>query len=458
MIQVPSNQNDANDAVVSFPRLVAKPSAVVPTADSGLLLRTWTGLAVVVVLVFGIGGWAAMAKLAGAVIASGQIVVDSNSKRVQHPTGGIVGEIRVKNGDRVQEGDIVMRLDETQTRAAFGVIVSQLIELHGRKARLAAERDDASSIAFPVWLEQQGGVEVTRIRDGERRLLVARRLSAEGQKGQLRERIKQHALEVQGLTAQYQAKTTELHLVREELSRVIDMYKRNLTPITRVLAMQRDEARIGGEHGAIVSQIGRVGGQIAEIELQILNLDQTMRTDAQKELREIEGRIAELEERRITAEDQLKRVDIRAPQAGIVHELSVNTVGGVIGAAETLMQVVPVGDTMSVEVRLSPQDIDQTTFGQKAMLRFVAFNQRTTPELPGTVVRLAADLSREAQSGTTYYVARISIDEASLPRLGNLKLVPGMPVEAYIATGERTALSYLVKPVTDHMQRMFRDD
>ncbi len=452
-----STQAVARDTIGSLLSRATQPRPDTAPANEGLLVRTWTGLAVVVLLVLGGGGWASTAKLAGAVIGTGHVVVDSNIKKVQHPTGGIVGEIGVKNGDLVAAGQIVMRLDATQTRAALGMVVAQLTEMHGRRARLAAERDDAETITFPAGFEQQGG-EAVRVASGERRLLEARRRTAEGQKGQLKERIKQHTLEGQGLTSQRRAKTTELQLVREELARLTDMYQRSLVPVTRVLAMQRDEARIDGEHGIIVAQIGRVGGQIAELELQILNLDQTIRTDAQKEIRDVDGRIAEFEERRISAEDQLKRIDIRAPQTGTVHELGVHTVGGVIGPAETLMLIVPVGETLAFEVRLAPQDIDQATLGQKATLRFVAFNQRTTPELPGTIVRLAADLSREAQTGTSYYVARIGVDEASIARLGALKLVPGMPVEAYIETGERTALSYFMKPLTDHFQRAFREE
>ena len=429
----------------------------VDKSDGELLARTRVGLLVVALLVLGIGGWAATAKIAGAVIASGLIVVDSNIKKVQHPSGGIVGEIRVKNGDLVELGQVVVRLDETQTRAALGIIVSQLIELKGRKARLVAERDDTSVIAFPDGFELLGS-DAIRVADGERRLLIARRLSTAGQKSQHGERIKQFELEAKGLAAQHKAKVTELSLIGEELERLTELYKKNLVPVTRVLSMRRDEVRIDGERGAMLAHIGRIGGQIAEINMQILNIEQAVRTDAQKELREIEGRIAELEERRITAEDQLRRVDVLAPQAGVIHELNVHTVGGVIGAGETLMQVVPVGETLAVEVRLAPQDIDQATIGQKVMLRFSAFNQRTTPELPGTIVRLAADLSRETQSNNTYYVARISIAEAYLARLGNLKLVPGMPVEAYIQTGERTAISYLVKPFTDHLQRVFREE
>jgi HlyD family secretion protein len=207
-----------------------------------------------------------------------------------------------------------------------------------------------------------------------------------------------------------------------------------LTP-SRVL-MERDETRIGGEHGALIAQIARAGTQIGETELQILNVDQTRQSEAQRELREIEARIAELAERRIAAEDQLRRIELRAPIAGVVHELGVHTVGGVISAGEPVMLIVPSTELLTIEVRIAPADIEA---GQKSVLRFPAFNQRTTPEFAGTVTRVAADLTREAQTGQTFYLARVKVDEQALAALGGLKLVPGMPVEAFIETGERTA-------------------
>jgi HlyD family secretion protein len=421
-----------------------------------LQIRLAIGLVTVALLVFGIGGWMATAQLSGAVVANGLIVVDSNVKKVQHPTGGVVSEIKVKNGDRVNPLDLLVRLDDTQTRAALGIIVSQLVELHGRKARLIAERDDLDEVSFPKDLEAYGD-DGQRVMAGERRLFESRQKVAQGQKAQLKERIGQLRQEIEGLTSQRDAKSKELKLVREEFGRVDDMHKRGLLPVTRVLAMEREETRIAGEHGAFIAQIARTSGQIAETELSILAIDQTMRTDAQKELRETEARIAELSERRLAAEDQLKRIDIRSPLAGIVHDLSVHTVGGVIAPGEAMMQIVPTGEMLSVEVRIPPHDIDQLALGQKAMLRFTAFNQRTTPELSGALTHVAADLTREAQSGMTYYLARIKLSDEGLAKLAGVRLLPGMPVEAFIETGHRTALSYFLKPFSDQLARTFRE-
>ncbi len=424
---------------------------------AGLRARMVGGLLVVGVLVLGVGGWAATAELSGAVIASGLIVVDGNSKKVQHPHGGVVGDIRVKNGDRVTAGDIVVRLDDTQTRASLAIIVAQLMELTGRKARLAAEREGAKAISFDAdqaWTTAEG----RRIAQGEIRLFAAKRKMIAAQKAQLREVVGQLRQEIKGLAAQRQAKAHELQLVREELARVSGLFERQLTPVTRVLAIKREQARIAGEHGALAAQIARAKGRIAEIELQSATIDLKVRSEAQKELREVEARIGELQERRVAAQDQLKRIDIRAPRSGIVHELNIHTVGGVINAAEPLMLIVPSEDRLSIEVRVAPVDIDQIKLGQTAMLRFSAFNQRTTPELPGIVTRIAADLTLDSQTGLSHYRVRLKAEEASLAQLGALTLLPGMPVEAFIQTDSRTPLSYLFKPVTDQLARAFKEE
>ena len=235
-----------------------------------------------------------------------------------------------------------------------------------------------------------------------------------------------------------------------------DLWRKNLVQIQRVTALERDAARLEGERGSLVSSIAQTKGKITETELQILQIDQDLRTEVGKELAEIRGKIAELVERKVAAEDQLKRIDIRAPQDGMVHQSSVHTVGGVITAGEAIMLIVPQADALTVESKLMPQDIDQVRPGQTAALRFSAFNQRTTPELNGLVTRVSADLTTDQRTGATYYTVRISISDEQVARLGGLKLLPGMPVEAFIQTGERTVVSYLTKPFTDQAARSFR--
>jgi HlyD family secretion protein len=414
------------------------------------------GLALSGLIALAIFVWGSLATLSGAVIAHGIVVVEGNSKKVQHQQGGVIGEILVRDGSRVSAGDLLVKLDDTQARALLGIVKSQLTELRGRKARLAAERDDREDLEFPPGF-MTSGQEAERVASGERRLFQARLASANGQKAQLGERIKQNEEEIKGLTLQNSAKSREVALIQDELSRVNDLYKRNLLPVTRVLSLQRDETRIEGEVGTLIAQKAKIAGQIAETRLQIIAIDQNRFSDAQKELREVEGRVAELEERKIAAEDQLRRVELRAPIDGIIHELSVHTVGGVVNPGEQLMLVVPSSDALSVEVRIPSSDIDQLKIGRQGILRFTAFNQRTTPEVKGVLTRLSPDAVRDKDTGQFYYTARITPDDRSLAELTDHKLVPGMPVEAFIETSPRTALSYLTKPLTDQLERAFRE-
>ena len=429
----------------------------IPAPDNAELRRPLViGLVLSVLLVLVVFAWGSVATLSGAVIAQGMMVVEGSSKKIQHQQGGVVGEIHVKDGSRVSAGDLLIKLDDTQARALVGVITSQLTELIGRKARLAAERDNLDDLEFPPGFAASHP-DAERVASGEQRLFRARIASKNGQKEQLGERIKENEAEITGLTQQNSAKSHELQLVRDELSRVNELYAHNLVPVTRVLSLQRDETRIEGEVGTLTAQIAKLRGQIVETRLEIIALDQNRSSDAQKELREVEGRIAELQERKIAAEDQLRRVELKPPIDGIVHELSVHTVGGVVNPAEQLMLIVPSGNSLSAEIRIPSSSIDQLKIGQQGILRFTAFNQRTTPEVKGILARLSPDAIQEKELGQFYYVARIAPDSSDLAKLADHKLVPGMPVEAFIETSPRTALSYLMKPLADQFKRAFRE-
>ena len=416
------------------------------------------GLAVAAVLVGGFGGWAVTFELSGAVIAPGNIVVESYIKKVQHPYGGIVAAIPVREGDKVEEGQVLMRLDDTVTRSTLGVIRSQLDELLARQARLLAERDGANTIVFPDELIQrrnQAPVETSVT--GEEKLFEARRQTRIGQRAQLRERVAQINEEIRGLTAQYQAKENEIRLIGEELVGVEDLFKKNLVSIVRYMQLQRDQARIKGEHGQFIADIARARGKISETELQIIQLDQDFRTEVLKDLREVQGKIAELKERVTAAEDQLRRIEIKAPLTGTVHQLLVHTIGGVIANGETIMQIVPGTSELVVEAKVAPQDIDQLVPGAKVIIRIMAGNQRTTPDVNGVLTQISADLTREPQTNQAYYVVRASLPEAEIRRLADIKLIPGMPAEAFIQTHERTPLQYLLKPLRDQIARTFRE-
>ncbi len=264
--------------------------------------------------------------------------------------------------------------------------------------------------------------------------------------------------EIEGLQAQLTAKESEVELMKEEFARVDEMYRKNLVPVTRALSAERDLTRLQGERGQLVSSIARAHGQISEIGIQMLSLDQNMQSESMKELRDVEARLAELAERRNAAQDQLNRIDIRAPRGGLVHELQIHTVGGVIQPAETLMTIIPSDEKLAVEVRIAPTDIDQMSVGQKAVLRFSAFNQRTTPEFFGEISSIAADLTKEPQTGVAYYIARIAVSDEHQDEFRKLKLLPGMPVETFVETGSRTAISYLLKPFNDQIKRAFREE
>lgn len=428
------------------------------SAQEQIRLHVIAGAVIVAVLTIGVGGWAATTDITSALIAPGSIVVDSNVKKVQHPTGGIVGEVRVRDGDRVKSGDIVVRLDETVTRANLAVVTKGLNELTARKARLEAERDGADAIGFPADLTSRATEpDVAAVMGSERKLFELRRTARTGQKAQLRQRILQLDEEISGLAAQRDAKMKEVALIERELGGVRELFQKNLVQLNRLTQLEREATRLEGERGQYVAATAQAKGKISELELQIIQIDQELSSEVARELREVDGKIGEFVERKVTAEDQLRRIDIRAPQDGTVFQSTVHTVGGVISAGDAIMLIVPEADNLTVEAKVNPQDIDQLKIGQTALLRFTTFNQRTTPEINGTVTRISADISTDQRTGLSYYTVRIGLPPQEVARLGEVKLVPGMPVEAFVRTGERTVLSYLIKPFYDQLTRAFRE-
>ena len=408
-------------------------------------------------LVGGVGAWAAQAELSGAVIAPGAIVVDKNVKKVQHRDGGIVAKINVSNGDKVKAGDVMIRLDTTQIRAELGVILSQLTELVARSARLDAEIKTLDEIEFP-----RGFAEISpytrKVVAAETRLFEDTRAHIKGQKEQLKLQIEQLSEEVTGITSQRDAKKGQIEIIGRELAQIQHLYDKNLTSVTRLYALQRESKRLSGEYGGLLAQIARTNNKISEIRLQILSLDEEARLTAQKERRSAEARIAELREKEVAATDRLVRSKMLAPQSGVVHELAVHTVGGVITSAETVMVIVPDDEKLSIEARIAPVDIDQVSVGREAKLRFSAFNQRTTPELDGRIIHVAADVTTDERTSQQYYIARVEVSPGSKNELEKIDLMPGMPVETFISTGTRTALSYFAKPITDQLRRAFREE
>jgi membrane fusion protein, type I secretion system len=426
--------------------------------DSSIRRNLMAGLGLIAILVGGIGGWMGTAELDGAVISSGKLVVESSVKKVQHPTGGVVGELLVSEGDRVEAGEVLLRLDATQARANLAIIVHAIDELIAKKARLDAEKDGLSAPRFPdALLRRQDDPQVGIVVEGERRLFELRRSSREGERSQLQERLHQLADEIDGLRQQADAKSQEISLISTELEGVRKLWAKQLIQINRLTNLEREAARLKGERGQIIAAIAQAKGRIAEVELQIIHIDQNLRSEVGAQLAEIRGKVSELNERKVAAEDQLRRTEICAPQNGTVHQLTAHTVGGVIAGGEPIMLIVPHDDRLVVEARVAPADIDQVHTNQPATLRLSAFRMRATPEVSGIVNTVSADLSEDERTGQRYYVARISIAGEEIERLEGVTLVPGMPVEAFITTGERTALSYFLKPIRDFAARALRE-
>jgi HlyD family secretion protein len=417
-----------------------------------------TGTALIALFGGTVGLWAATATLSGAIVATGQFVVDGSLKKVQHPDGGIVGELRVREGEQVDEGELLIRLDETVTRANLQLVTKQLDELLARQARLEAERDAAKAVATPREFEGRlGDPAITKIMSSERTLFEARWAARESQKDQLGKRIAQSRDEIAGLRAQIEAKGREAKLIAGELKGIRELYQKNLVPLPRLNALEREAASIEGQRGQLIAAIAQAEGRIAETELQVIQVDEQMRAEAMRELREVQAKIGELTERRVAAEDQLKRVEIRAPSAGHVHQLSVHTIGGVITPAEPVMLIVPTQEKLDLEARVLPNDIDQVKLGQEATVRVHASHARSLPDLHGLVSRISADVSKDEQTGMSFYTIRVSLPEEETSRLGTLRLIAGMQAEVFIEVDERTPFEYLMKPIQEQMARAFRE-
>lgn len=418
-------------------------------------LAGYTGL---IVFAGTFGLWAATAPISGAVIAQGRFVAESELKKIQHETGGVVAELKVAEGDHVRAGDLLIRLDPTLARANLAITSRQLDELRARAARLAAERDLAATVAFPPDLAaRENEAAVAAIMASEAKLFEARATSRKGVAAQLGERIAQLRAEIEGLSEQRRARLREKALVATELASVRELYARKLTSLPRLSELERQDAALDGTLGQLSAQIAEAQGRIAETGLKVIEQTDNLRADAMKELREVEARIGELDERRVAAEDQLARIDIRAPVSGIVHQLAVHTVGGVISPAEPAMLIVPSDDALSLDVRVAPTDIDQVVAGQPATVKIMAFNQRTTPQVKGRVTRIAADVSRDPLSGAYFYGVRVRMEPQALSAIAPLQVQPGMQAEAYFETGARTAIEYLAQPLMEQVGRAFRE-
>lgn len=417
------------------------------------------GLLLIAVFIGGFGSWAALAPLESAAIALGEIIVEGNRRSVEHLEGGIVKEIRVKDGSSVNAGDPLIILDDTQARASMQLLRKRLNDNAALAARLDAERQEASDIAFPVWLLEKAKTdpEVAAIIATQENIFFSRAATIESQLSMLSRRSAQFREEKVGLQAEIDAIDQELVHIRDELADVRKLVDEGLTRRERLYSLQRQEASILGRRGRNTAALARADQSISENELRGETLKTESRESAIRELREVQVQIADTTERLLAAEDVLSRTTITAPVSGVVVNMNIHTRGDVISPGEALMEIVPADEQLVIEARIDPIDIDVVRADLTARIRLTALSARTTPEIDAVVERVSADRTVDPNTGVNYYQARVRILPDQLARLEGKELYPGMPVEVMIATGDTTLLNYLVQPITDLMRRGFTE-
>lgn len=418
------------------------------------------GMLVLVVLVGGFGLWASTTNIAGAVVAPARLDVRQNLQVLQHLDGGVVVELRVEEGDIVSRGDLILRLDDTRLSTRLAIVEGQLFELMARRGRLEAEQHGETEITFDPLLLDVAAVDpnVSVRLEGQSRLLEARLTSMNQEIEQLHERKEQIASQIRGIEAQQTAMARQLELISQELEDQQSLLERGLVQVGRVLSLQREEARLEGQLGDLEARRASAAGQIVEIDLQITRIGSSRIEEATTQLRDIQFREFELREERADLLEQLDRLDVRAPVAGIVHDMQVFAEQAVIRPADPILYIVPQDSPLVINARVSPTHIDDVAPGQDVLMHFTTFSQRTTPQLEGRVTRVSADAFTDERTGQSYFNAEIEVNEGQLERLPEgARLLPGMPVDCFIRTVDRTPLEYLIKPVSDYFSRAFRE-
>ena len=406
-----------------------------------------------------LGSWSAIAELSSAAIASGEVAVDSSRKTIQHFEGGIVKSILVRDGSIVEAGQLLIQLSETQALAQMEQMEARLRATTAREARLLSERDNLEEIAFPQWLlDLDRDAKMSSVIQGEINIFEARNASMASHAAILNRRIAQYREEIEGLNGEVAAADQQLVLLQEEIDGMESLVEKKMVGKSQLLALQREAADISGEKSRDQGLIARVRQNIAEQELQILELESRQSGEVVAELRDVQTAIFELQEQSRAAKDVLLRTDIVAPIAGTVVDLQVHTVGGVIASRQPLMDIVPTNDKLVINARLSTQDIDVIRVGLDAQIRLLAFNQRDTSPINGRVSLVSADRLNDERTGLPYYLAKIEFPDDLDEQMGGLELYPGMQAEVMIITGQRTALGYLMEPLSRSIRRSFREN
>ncbi|NNJ67784.1 MAG: HlyD family type I secretion periplasmic adaptor subunit [Boseongicola sp.] len=417
------------------------------------------GFAAILALVGGVGYWSVGAEISGAVVASGTVEVESDRQVVQHPDGGVVGAILARDGDRVSAGQILIKLDGTFLKSELAVVERQLAEIFARRARLVAERDGADTLK-PADLPAFALYEPTEVQAhiaGQRDLFKAKRESFQQEQNQLAEQQVQIERQIDGANAQISALERQLNLITGEMTKLQSLFDKGLIQAGRLNELQREEARLEGEIGRLTFLTAESRAQISALAIEKLRLTNNRREQAITRLRDLEYTEIELAERRASLTERLARLDIRSPANGTVFGSRIAARNSVIQAAEPILFIVPGDQPLQVRVKIDPTDIEQVFPDQSVSLMLTTFNSRTTPQIPGEVIRISADTEADEASGARYYEAVIQPDPTTLQTLPAVELRPGMPVEAFLQTGNRSPLSYLTQPLTVYLQRAFRE-
>ncbi len=415
-----------------------------------------TAMIIVAVLVVGLGGLAAFIPITGAVIAPGSVSVESSVKNIAHPFGGVVSDILVKNGDRVAANQVLVRLDTTVSGAASDLTGQSVDQLLAREARLIAERDGAGSITFPEeLLARRADPQVAAILADENRNFDVRRNSRSAQIAQLNQRAQQASADIAAYRSQLASYSRQSELMDEELEQTRELYRQRYTTLNRLNSLERSAAGLDASRGTASANIAQSSARISEMRAEANSVQALARSDAAAELVQVQAALAETRREKVAADDNFERGIIRAPQAGIVDKLTVKSIGAVISPGQDILEIVPDSDNLTVEAVVSPADIDQLSEGQKAVLLFSGLNRQTTPEIKGRVSFVSPDRTTD-ETGASFYRVTIAISEGQLERLGNVQLRVGMPVEAFIQSGDRTILSFLTRPLMDQIRRAFR--
>jgi len=440
-----------------IPFVAEQQAPMLPDPQEGLRRNLRVGLIALAVLVFGLFGMAAIVQVTGAVIGYGEVSVESKVKKLAHPTGGVIAQLFVKEGDRVRRGQPLMQLDSTVTGVSAASSGEGLDQLLAMRARLTAERDGRGAIAYPAELTRSSTPTARGAIAEENRLFALRRQARSGQQAQFAERVRQTNQQISAYQAQLVANRKQSALIAPERDSVRELWKKDLVNIQRMNALERTAVDLEGNAAATEAQIAQMRARVAELRQASIQLEQDARSQAGVELTEVLAKLNEQQVRKVAAGDQYDRSIVRAPSDGVVDKLAYTTIGGVVPPAQTIMEIVPDTDRMIVDAKVSPSDIDQLHQGQKAMLRFTAFNLQTTPELHGTLRHIAAERTADERTGQSFYKVQVEVDDGELAKLGGMKLVPGMPVDAFIQTGDRSLLSYITKPLRDQLNRAFRE-